>query len=484
MLFTVYGPLPTNFKNLLEPRNPSLGMRKLLLCVVLVMSALAGSGQSARVLADKIVGIVGDKIVLRSDIVNYIDDMKRQGNEVPADAECVLLEKMMAEKALVLQAEKDSLPISDDEVEAELDQRIRYFIMQYGGKEAFEQIAGRTVYQVKEDFRKSIRDGRLAKAMRNSIVENVRITPTEVKQFFDKIPKDSLNFYETELVIGQIVMYPKAGRELEKFAQDELLDYKKQIESGQKTFETMAKLYSDDPGSKQNGGRYEINKNETQWDPDFKNAAFRLKEGQVSPVIKSKFGYHIIQMVSRNGEDAVIRHILRIPQIVEEDVELTRTKLDSIRSRLIAGTLSFGEAVDKYSEDEYSKFTAGLINGQGGSYVTIDELDKDLVRDLNRLKVGEYSPVLQFKDEREKGGLRIVIIRSRTEPHRENLRDDYNKIALRALEEKKQQTITRWFETKLPTYYIMVDKDYQGCEAIQRAFSKILAKSAGGTQQP
>ncbi len=220
MLFTVYGPLPTNFKNLLEPRNPSLGMRKLLLCVVLVMSALAGSGQSARVLADKIVGIVGDKIVLRSDIVNYIDDMKRQGNEVPADAECVLLEKMMAEKALVLQAEKDSLPISDDEVEAELDQRIRYFIMQYGGKEAFEQIAGRTVYQVKEDFRKSIRDGRLAKAMRNSIVENVRITPTEVKQFFDKIPKDSLNFYETELVIGQIVMYPKAGRELEKFAQE------------------------------------------------------------------------------------------------------------------------------------------------------------------------------------------------------------------------------------------------------------------------
>jgi peptidyl-prolyl cis-trans isomerase SurA len=368
----------------------------------------------------------------------------------------------------VLQAEKDSLPVADEEVEAELDQRIRYFIMQYGGKEAFEQIAGRTVYQVKEDFRKSIKEGRLAGAMRKSIVENVRITPTEVKQFFDKIPRDSLRFYETELVIGQIVMYPKAGRELEKFAQDELVDYKKQIETGQKSFETMAKLYSEDPGSK--------------WDPDFKNAAFRLKEGQVSPVIKSKFGYHIIQMVSRNGDDAVIRHILRIPQITEEDIEVTKGKLDSIRSRLIAGTITFGEAVDKYSEDESSKFTAGLINGMGGSYVTIDELDKDLVRDLNKLKVGEYSPVLIFKDEREKAGLRIVNIRSKTEPHRENLRDDYNKIAQRALEEKKSQTLTRWFETKLPTYYIMVDKDYQGCESIQKAFSKILA--ASGAQHP
>jgi peptidyl-prolyl cis-trans isomerase SurA len=273
-------------------------------------------------------------------------------------------------------------------------------------------------------------------------------------------------------------MYPKAGRELERFAQDELIDYKKQIEGGLKSFETMAKLYSEDPGSKQNGGRYEINKNETQWDSDFKNAAFRLKDGQVSPVIKSKFGYHIIQMVSRNGDDAVIRHILRIPQITEEDIELARNRLDSIRSKLIAGTLTFGEAVDKYSEDQYSKFTAGIINGAGGSYVTIDELDKDLVANLNKLKVGEYSPVLVFKDEREKAGLRVVIIRSKTDPHRENLKDDYNKIAQKALEEKKAEAVRKWFETKLPTYYIMVDKDYQGCENIQKAFSKILAKGS------
>jgi peptidyl-prolyl cis-trans isomerase SurA len=455
-------------------------MQKLAICVFFLFLGVLAKGQTPRVLADKVIGIVGDKIVLRSDIFNYIDDAKRNGAEVPENAECFLLEKMMAEKALVLQAEKDSLPVSEEEVEAELDQRIRYFIMQYGGKEAFEEISGKTVYQVKEDARKSIKEGRLSGAMRKSIVENVKITPNEVKAYYDKIPKDSLRFFETELVIGQIVMYPKAGRELERFAQDELIDYKKQIEGGLKSFETMAKLYSEDPGSKQNGGRYEINKNEAQWDSDFKNAAFRLKDGQVSPVIKSKFGYHIIQMVSRNGDDAVIRHILRIPQITEEDIDLTRNKLDSIRSKLIAGTLTFGEAVDKYSEDQYSKFTAGIINGAGGSYVTIDELDKDLVGNLSKLKVGEYSPVMIFKDEREKAGLRVVIIRSKTDPHRENLKDDYNKIALKALEEKKAEAVRKWFETKLPTYYIMVDKDYQGCENIQKAFSKILAKSSSG----
>jgi peptidyl-prolyl cis-trans isomerase SurA len=449
-------------------------MKKGLLFSIMLLGLVFAKAQTPRVLADKIVGIVGDKIVLRSEIVNYIDDIKRQGGEVPPDAECFLLERMMADKALVLQAEKDSLPISEEEIEAELDQRIRYFIMQYGGKEAFEQIAGRTIYQVKEDFRQSIRDGRLASSMRKSIVENVKITPTEVKAYFDRIPADSLKFYEMELVVGQIVLYPKAGRELEKFAQDELIDYKKQIESGQKSFETMAKLYTEDPGSKQTGGRYEINKNEKQWDPDFKNAAFRLKEGQISPVIKSKFGYHIIQMVSRNGDDAVIRHILRVPEVTEEDIALAKTKLDSIRSKLITGAISFGAAVDKYSEDDNSKFTAGIISGAGGGFVTIDELDKDLVTDLNKLKIGEYSVPLSFKDEREKKGVRIVNLRSKTEPHRENLKDDYNKIAIRALEEKKEKAIEKWFMTKLPTYYIMVDKEFQDCEKVKKAFTNMV----------
>ncbi len=445
-------------------------MKAVLIFFFFAACALPSTAQTARVLADRIIAIVGDKIVLKSDIVNYMDDMKRQGNELPENAQCVLLERMMQDKALILQAEKDSLPVSDDEVESELDQRVRYFIMQYGGKEAFEQIAGRTIYQVKDDFRKSIKEGRLAKSMRDKIVEYVKITPNEARDYFNKIPKDSLPFYETELVIGQIVIHPKAGRELEKFAQDELIDYRRQIESGQKSFETMARLYSEDPGSKQNGGRYEINKTQKDWDPDFKNAAFRLKDGQVSPVIKSKFGYHIIQMVSRNGDDAVIRHILRIPQVLPEDIQAVTDKLDSIRTKLIAGKLAFGEAVDKFSDDQNSKFTAGIMSGQGGNFVTIDELDKNLVPYLSDLKVGEYSKPMVFKEEQDKQAVRIVYLQRKTEPHRENLRDDYDRIAQRALAEKKERVVEKWFQEKLPTYYIKVEKEYQDCESLRKQF--------------
>jgi peptidyl-prolyl cis-trans isomerase SurA len=232
----------------------------------------------------------------------------------------------------------------------------------------------------------------------------------------------------------------------------------------------MARLYSEDPGSKQNGGRYEINKTQKDWDPDFKNAAFRLKDGQVSPVIKSKFGYHIIQMVSRNGDDAVIRHILRIPQVLPEDIQAVTDKLDSIRTKLITGKLAFGEAVDKFSDDQNSKFTAGIMSGQGGNFVTIDELDKNLVPYLSDLKVGEYSKPMVFKEEQDKQAVRIVYLQRKTEPHRENLRDDYDRIAQRALAEKKERVVEKWFQEKLPTYYIKVEKEYQDCESLRKQF--------------
>jgi peptidyl-prolyl cis-trans isomerase SurA len=454
-------------------------MRKLLFFLFSICFLQVAQAQQARVLVDKIAGILGDKIVLKSDLSNYIEDIQRRGGEIPENAECVLLERMLMDKALVLQAEKDSLPVSEDDINAELDQRIRYFIMEFGGKEAVEQVAGRTIFQMKEDFRPSVKERRLADAMRAKIVENIKITPQEVKTYYDKTPKDSLRFYETELTVGQVILFPKAGRDLEKFAIDELNDYKKQIESG-KSFENYARLYSEDPGSKQNGGRYEINKNEKQWDPDFKNAAFRLKEGQVSPVIKSKFGYHIIQMVSRNGDDAVIRHILRIPEVTQTEIDQAVSKLDSIRSKLIAGTISFGEAVDKYSEDEGSKFTAGLISGTNGTNVTIDELDKDLVKDLNKLKVGEYSPPLPYTDQGGKKGARLVVVQNKTEPHRENLKDDYNKVAQRAIEEKRNLAVEKWFRSKLPTYYVMVDPEYQTCDAIKNTFPNLTGPKTAG----
>jgi peptidyl-prolyl cis-trans isomerase SurA len=429
----------------------------------------AAFSQAQKVIADKIVAIVGDKIILKSDIDNSINDMERQGVQVPPDARCMTLEQAMGVKALVLQAERDSLPVTDEEVDADIDNQIRYFINAYGSKEELEKIAGKSVYQMKEDFREGFRERKLAEAMRNKIEEDVRITPNEVEAYFNKIPKDSLPFYETELEVGQIVVYPKASQDANDYAVEQLKEFKQEIESGSKKFETLAALYSDDPGSKDKGGEYEINRNEKQWDATFLAKAFSLKEGQISNPFKTKFGYHIVQLISRNGDDAQIRHILIIPQITQTEVTEANKKLDSIRAKLIAGTLQFSEAVSLFSDDETSKFTGGRIQSRDGStFLTIDQLDKDLVVMLKDLQVGEFSQPTDFTDDRGKKGVRIVHLISKTEPHRENLRDDYSKIADKALEEKKSDALDKWFDQKVPTYYIMVDDDYKDCPEMKK----------------
>jgi len=441
-----------------------MNMKKTLLGFLFCLAAFISFAQQ-KVVADKIVGIVGDKIILKSEIAIANDDIVRQGGQPVED--CVLLDQMMTSKALILQAEKDSIPVTDEAVEAEMDQKIRYYIAQYGSKETLEQIAGRSIYQLKEDMRQPIREQRLAQGMKDKIVEGIKITPAEVKEYYEKIPKDKLLYYESELQIGQIVVYPKASRDIETLAIDELNEYKKEIEAGTKKFETLAALYSDDPGSKDKGGQYEINRNDKQWDPVWFAAAWRLKDGQISPVIKSKIGYHIIQMVSRNGDDAIVRHILKIPQITDDETKIAIAKLDSIRSQLIAGTIGFGEAVAKYSDDETAKFTAGRLLGRDGStYLTIEQLDKDLVLLLknSNLKPGEYSQPTPFTADGGKKGVRIIELISKSDPHIENLKDDYNKIAQRALEEKKNAALMKWFETKVSSFYILIDDDYKNCK--------------------
>ncbi|MEP6748446.1 MAG: peptidylprolyl isomerase [Bacteroidota bacterium] len=443
-------------------------MKQIIILLVFSFSAVVGMAQSQKVVADKVVAIVGDKIILKSEITNEILDRQRRNEAIPENAECAVMEQALTLKALVLQAEKDSLVVSDEELESLLDNQVRGFVQAYGSKEALEQIAGRTVYQIKEDFRVSFKERKLAEQMRNKIVDGIKITPTEVKAYFDKIPKDKLEYLESEVEIGQVILYPKASRDLDKSAIEDLNDFKKQVESGTRKFETLASLYTDDPGSKNTGGMYTINRTEKVMDPLFVQAAFRLKEGQISPVIKTKFGYHIIQMVSRSGDEATIRHILKIPTITDDEIKITESKLDSIRSKLIAGTMSFGDAVARYSDDETSKYTGGNLQGSNGTFLTIDMLDKDMVKLLPKLKVGEYSQPVTFTDERGKKSVRIVYLKTRTEPHRENMRDDYNREAQRALEEKKGEAIEKWFNAKIATYYIMIDDDYKSCALLQK----------------
>jgi peptidyl-prolyl cis-trans isomerase SurA len=444
-------------------------MKKIVFCLSL-LAGVSASANAQKVVADKIVGIVGDNIILKSDIDGQIDQAKRE-NMLDAHPElgdpCYQMQAQLTTKALVLQAEKDSIPVSDEDVENELDLKIRNFIQMYGGKEILEQIAGESIYQIKDNFRQAIKENLLASGERKKVVDDVTVTPTEVKAFFDKIPKDSLLYFESQMQVGEIVITPKNNLELDQYLRDQLNEYKSEIESGKRTFELLAKLYSDDPGSKDRGGLLQINRTDKNIDAAFLNAAFRLKEGQVSPVIKAKDGYDIIQMVSRSGDDATVRYILKAPQVSDAEIAAAKSKLDSIRARLIAGTLVFGQAVALFSEDDNSKEYGGLMisPADGSTFFTYEDMDKDMIDIVKTMKVGEYSQPIVYTD-RLKRNVRILYLKSRTEPHRMNLTDDYNRIADAALADKRNQVFQKWMNKKIPSYYIMIDPDYLKCPAL------------------
>lgn len=451
-------------------------MKKIFLYLFLfTLVAAAASAQTKRIVADQIIAKVGDKIILKSDIENAISDYKRQAQNVqlPPNPECAFLEGQLVQKVLVLQANKDSITIGDDEIDALLDNQIRYFISQYGSKDVLEQIAGKTVYQLKEDLRQPFIERQLADKMRAKILENIKITPSEVQAFYDKIPKDSLPFFESELEVAQIVIYPKANKDIEDYITNQLNDLKKQVESGQKKFTDLAKVYSQDPSAKENGGQFSINRTDKGIDPTFLSAAFKLKEGQISPVIKSKFGLHIIQMVSRAGDDAVVRHILIIPAVTETEINGAKQKLDSVRSRIVAGTLNFNEAVNKYSEDDATRYNAGRISSpyDGSTRLTIDQLDKGIVANLKGMKAGDISQPLVYTDDRGKQGVRLVYLAHQTQPHRMNLKDDYDRVAQQALGEKKQKALDGWFKQHISDFYIDIDPEYHTCKSLDFWFA-------------
>lgn len=444
-------------------------MKKIVLCLSLLAGVITAAN-AQKVVADKIVGIVGDKIILKSDIDGQIDQAKRE-NILDAHPElgdpCYQMQAQLTTKALVLQAEKDSIPVSDEDVENTLDLKIRNFIQMYGGKEILEQIAGESIYQIKDNFRQAIKENLLAEGERKKVVDDVTVTPTEVKAFFDKIPKDSLLYFESQMQVGEIVITPKNNMELDQYLRDQLNEYKSEIESGKRTFELLAKLYSDDPGSKERGGLMQINRTDKNIDVLFLNAAFRLKEGQVSPVIKAKDGYDIIQMVSRSGDDATVRYILKAPQVSDAEIAAAKSRLDSIRARLITGTLQFGQAVALFSEDDNSKEYGGLMisPSDGSTFFTYEDMDKDMIDVVKTMKVGEYSQPIVYTD-RLKRNVRILFLKSRTEPHRMNLTDDYNRIADAALGDKKNGVFQKWMNKKIPSYYIMIDPDYLQCPSL------------------
>ncbi|MDE1191217.1 MAG: peptidylprolyl isomerase [Arachidicoccus sp.] len=450
-------------------------MKKYILKIFLVLFTVPVFAQEQnKVVVNKIIAQIGDEIILKSDIDNDLLQMKYQaGNQaLPANIDCESIKQQIILKALALQAQRvDSLTVSDDEVENNFQNRVRYFTSQYGSKDALEKAMGKTVDQWRHEVIPSLKENLLAQKEQTQITQNVNVTPAEVQAYFNTIPKDSLAYYESQYQASQIVMYPVPNQEVVDNLKKQLDDWKKQVEAGKANFAELAKNNSDEPAAKQTFGQMTINREDDKGrlDPDFMKAAFLLREGQISPIVKSQFGYHIIQMVSRVGNEAIVRHIIKIPPVTDVEIKGTISRMDSLHELLSSNKIDFNQAFNLYNEDKNAKFNAGAVIGMANGYpvtpFALDQLqDKDLVNLLPKMKDGEYSDPQVFTDpSTQKVGTRIIYLRSHTLPHRENMQDDYDKIAADALAAKKQKVTEDWITNHMQDFYITIDPSYGHC---------------------
>jgi peptidyl-prolyl cis-trans isomerase SurA len=417
-------------------------------------------------LLDQIVAVIGNQIIKQSDINSQLQQIQNQLKEqgdTTIISPCEILEDLVFEKLMLDQAQKDSIEVSEAQVEAELDRRIRFFVLQIGSEKKLEEYYGKSINSIKDEFRTSIKNQLLTQQMQQKISGNVTVTPAEVKAFFNRFPIDSLPFVNAEVEIGQIVIEPTISKEAKAAAKEKLNTLRERILKGE-NFSTLAVLYSEDPGSARKGGELGLVPRGT-FVPEFEAAAYNLKQGEVSKIIETEFGYHILQLIERRGEQINVRHILITPKIDGSDLLRAKNKIDSVYAILKADTLSFAEVAMRYSDDKATKDNGGLIiNPQTNTTrFEMNQIDPSLFFVIDKLKVGEYSEPQIFQTQGGKQAYRILYLKTRTEPHRANLKDDYQRLQEAALAFKQNEITRKWISKKLQTTYLRIIPEYTTC---------------------
>ncbi len=418
---------------------------------------------TGQMIIDRIVAVVGEHRILQSDIETQYLQNKTQGISMPGDAKCGILENLLSQKLIVNQAKIDSVEVSESTVEMELDGRLQHFIGMIGSQEALEEYFGKSILQIKADMRESVRENIITRQMQGTITADVSVTPSEIQAFYNGLPRDSIPFIDSRIEISQIVFYPNVKEEAVFEMKQKLLGLRKRIMEGEK-FTTLAVLYSEGPSAPKGGEIGFMGKGEL--DPAYAKAAFSLKQGGVSTIVESSFGFHIIQLIERREDRVNTRHILMKPKIQPESIMATRRKLDSIARLIRTDTVSFNLAARIYSRDKNSAVNGGIMvnpvtNTTG---FELDELQPAEFVALRNLKVGEITDAFKAEDENGKVVYKIILLRNQTKPHRANMKEDYIVLQQMALEKKKQEAYLLWLDEKIEETYIMIDNSFTRCE--------------------
>ena len=420
-----------------------------------------------RIKLDGVNAVIGDFVILNSDIDKQFTQLEAGGISIEDISRCQLFGKLLEDKLYMHHAIQDSLEVSDVEIKSYVDQQLQGFAEQIGSMEKLVAYYKKSSEkQLRDDMFELNKNNKLAALMQQKIVEEIEVTPEEVRQFFNTIPEDQRPLFGTEMRVAQIVVIPKTTKvEVDKVI-NRLKEFRADVLDNGASFTTKAVLYTEDPGSKRTGGKYTLNRKRPVMAKEFREVAFSLQEGEVSEPFKTDFGYHIIQLEKIRGQEYDVRHILLRPKTTADAVQDAKEKLEKVRKSIVAGDITFEDAAKEASDEKETKFDGGqLRNPETQDYnFELTKMDPELYSQIQNLKDNEVSPVLNDEDRINPIKFKIVTVTGRVDEHEANFAQDYLKIKALALQEKQLNAIAKWQEEKILDTYIKINGALRDCD--------------------
>ncbi|MEK6780815.1 MAG: peptidylprolyl isomerase [Bacteroidota bacterium] len=416
---------------------------------------------------DKIIVKVDNFIVLKSDLESAYQSYLSNGNPATTEARCGILNSIVINKLMVAKAEIDSIVVTDFEVDQNTDQRMSMILQNSGNSpEQLEKAYGKTLEEIKLELRDQIKEQLVGRQMQQEISKDINITPSEVRRFFSKIPQDSLPYYNSDVEVAQIVRKAKVSDAQKAEARQKLMGIRDQILKGA-DFSELAKKNSEDPTAQYNGGEIGY-VGRGAMVPQYEAMAFKIKEGEISMPFESPFGFHILQLIDRRGNEYNSRHILLSAVPSAEDIQRAKNYLDSLREKIVNGEIKFEQAAKELSDDEETKSRGGFfVDADGGTKISVKEIDAFVYFNIDTMKVGNISRPITYRTDDQKDAVRILFFKTKLPPHQANLKDDWHRIQAAALAEKKDKAMEKWFLKARQDVFINIDPDYQYCHLLE-----------------
>ena len=439
---------------------------KILFLALSCLCASHSHAQKGGNVVDEVIWIVGDEAILRSDVEQMRIDAQSQGHRFEGDPYCVIPEQLAIQKLFLHQGSIDSVQVSDSEVFQNVDRRMNYYILQLNGKEKMEEYFGKTSTQIREKLYNMVRDEMITSEVRQSLVKDVKVTPAQVRNYFRELPEDSLPFVPTKVECQIIVREPAIEPEEIERVKNELRDYTERVNSGSSSFATLAKLYSEDLMTARQGGECGF-AGKGSFVPEFSNAAFSLNDPKaVSKIVETEYGFHIIQLIEKRGDQVNVRHILRKPRVSDEALTKAITDLDSISDEIRRGLYTFDECTQYVSQDKDTRNNYGIMYNQedNSSKFELKDLPTEVAKAVAGMNIGEISKPFIMLNSKGKEVVAIVKLKNKIDGHKATMREDYQALQDLVIEKMSEKKIEEWIRSKQQTTYIHINDDWKNCE--------------------